>query len=185
MGLVTSKEVAKAIKVDKLGFVGTFIGWVLLKVLRISVANKVYDKHKHKKELPFLNGLLEEFEIEFEIPEDDLKRIPKEGPFITISNHPLGAIDGVLLLKLLVEKRADYKIIANFLLHRIDPMKPYIMPVNPFENHKDSKSSLSGIIVPLSCNCFTMEGACSSVAVMVFDCSCARRHSFLFFLNCL
>jgi len=145
MGLVTSKEIAKAINVDTLGFLGTFIGWVLMKVLRISTANKIYNKHKHKKDLPFLNDLLNEFQIEFEIPEDDLKRIPKNGPFITISNHPLGGIDGVLLLKLLLENRSDYKIIANFLLHRIVPMKPYIMPVNPFENHKDAKSSITGI----------------------------------------
>ena len=51
-----------------------------------------------------------------------------------------------LLLKLLlIEKRADYKIIANFLLHRIEPLKPYVMPVNPFENRKDVKSSVAGI----------------------------------------
>ncbi len=145
MGLVTSKEVAKAIKVDKLGVIGTSIGWLLMKVLRISTANKVYNKHKHLNDLPFLKGLLDEFQIEFEIPEEDLKRIPKDGPFITISNHPLGGIDGILLLRLLVESRPDYKIIANFLLHRIEPLKPYVMPVNPFENHKDAKSSVSGI----------------------------------------
>ncbi|CAM1342731.1 GNAT family N-acyltransferase [Tenacibaculum amylolyticum] len=145
MGLVTSKEVAKAIKVDKLGILGTFIGWLLMQVLRISTANKVYNKHKHLNDLPFLKGLLDEFQIEFEIPEEDFKRIPKEGPFITISNHPLGGIDGILLLRLLVEHRPDYKIIANFLLHRIEPLKPYVMPVNPFENHKDAKSSVAGI----------------------------------------
>ena len=145
MGLVTPKEVAKAIGADKFGVFGTFSGWLLMKVLRISKANEVYNKHKHKKDLPFLNGLLDEFQIEFEIPEEDLKRIPKEGPFITISNHPLGGIDGILLLKLLLEHRADYKIIANFLLHRIEPLKPYVMPVNPFENHKDAKSSVAGV----------------------------------------
>ncbi|WGH74822.1 lysophospholipid acyltransferase family protein [Tenacibaculum tangerinum] len=145
MGLVTPKEVAKAIGADKFGVFGTFSGWLLMKILRISTANEIYNKHKHKKDLPFLNGLLEEFQIEFEIPEEDLKRIPKEGPFITISNHPLGGIDGILLLKLLLEHRTDYKIIANFLLHRIAPLKPYVMPVNPFENHKDAKSSVIGI----------------------------------------
>ncbi|CAM1351958.1 GNAT family N-acyltransferase [Tenacibaculum crassostreae] len=150
MGLVTPKEVAKAIGTDKFGVFGTFSGWLLMKVLRISTANEVYNKHKHKKDLPFLNGLLDEFQIEFEIPEEDLKRIPKEGPFITISNHPLGGIDGILLLKLLLEHRTDYKIIANFLLHRIEPLKPYVMPVNPFENHKDAKSSVAGIKSALS-----------------------------------
>ncbi|CAM1370066.1 putative hemolysin [Tenacibaculum sediminilitoris] len=145
MGLVTPKEIAEAIGADKFGVFGTFSGWLLMKMLRISTANEIYNKHKHKKDLPFLNGLLEEFQIEFEIPEEDLKRIPKEGPFITISNHPLGGIDGILLLKLLLEHRTDYKIIANFLLHRIEPLKPYVMPVNPFENHKDAKSSVVGI----------------------------------------
>jgi len=68
--------------------------------------------------------------------------LPKEGAYITISNHPLGGIDGVLLLKLLVSHRSDFKIIANFLLNRIEPISPYILPVNPFENHKDAKSSI-------------------------------------------
>lgn len=145
MGLVTAKEVAKVINTDKYGFLGTFSGWLLMKVLKISTLNKIYDKHKHLSELEFLNAILDEFQIKFEIPEEDLKRLPKEGPYITVSNHPLGGIDGILLLKLMLEREPNFKIIANFLLHRIAPMKPYIMPVNPFENHKDSKSSVVGI----------------------------------------
>ncbi len=144
MGLVTAKEVAKTINVDRYGLLGTFLGWTLMRVLNISTINKVYDKHKHLEGLDFINALLEEFEIKFEIPEEDLRRIPKEGPFITISNHPLGGVDGMLLLKLLLEHRSDFKIIANFLLHRIEPMKPFIMPVNPFEEHKDVKSNFGG-----------------------------------------
>ena len=145
MALVTSKEIAHVIGLQKLGFFGTFVGWVLLRILRISVINKIYDNNKNKTDLDFLNGVLDDCNINFEIPDEDLKRIPKEGPFITISNHPLGGVDGVLLLKLLVEKRTDYKIIANFLLHRVTPLKPYVMPVNPFEDRKDVKSSLIGI----------------------------------------
>lgn len=145
MSLVNSKEVAKVIKLDKFGVLGTFLGWMLLKTLRISKLNRIYERHKHKKDLEFLDGLLEDFKIDFQIPEKDLDRIPKEGPFITVSNHPLGGIDGILLLKLLAEKRPDYKIIANFLLHRIVPLQKYVMPVNPFEDRKDSKSSVTGI----------------------------------------
>ena len=143
-GLVTAKEVAKAINVDKYGFIGTFLGWLLMKVLKISTLNKIYNRNKHLKDLEFLDGILDEFQIKFEIPEEDMKRLPKEGPYITISNHPLGGIDGILLLKLMIEQRKDFKIIANFLLHRIAPLKPYIMPVNPFENKKDVASSIAG-----------------------------------------
>ncbi len=145
MGLVTAKEVAKAIKTDKYGVLGTFSGWLLMKVLQISTLNKIYNRNKHLNDLEFLNAILDEFQIKFEIPEEDLKRLPKEGPYITISNHPLGGIDGILLLKLMLEREPNFKIIANFLLHRIEPLKPYIMPVNPFENHKDAKSSVIGL----------------------------------------
>ena len=145
MGLVTAKEVAKAIKTDKYGLLGTFSGWLLMKVLKISTLNKIYNRNKHLNDLEFLNAILDEFQIKFEIPEEDLKRLPKEGAYITISNHPLGGIDGLLLLKLMLEREPNFKIIANFLLHRIEPIKPYIMPVNPFENHKDAKSSVIGI----------------------------------------
>jgi putative hemolysin len=145
MSIVTSKEIASVLGMSKYGFFGTFVGWLIMRALSISTINKIYNKHKHKKELDFLNGILGDFQIEFEIPEEDLKRIPKEGPFITISNHPLGGIDGILLLKLLLQERSDFKIIANFLLHRIAPLKPFVMPVNPFERHKDAKSSVAGI----------------------------------------
>lgn len=139
MGLVSAKEVAKAINTDKYGPLGTFSGWLLMKVLKISSLNKIYDRNKHLKDLEFLNSVLDEFQIKFEIPEADLKRLPKDGAYITISNHPLGGIDGILLLKLMLEHEPNFKIIANFLLHRIDPLKKYIMPVNPFENHKGAK----------------------------------------------
>ena len=150
MALVTSKEISKVLGLQKLGFIGTFIGWLLIKVLRISALNRIYNRNKNKSDLDFLNGVLDDCNIEFHVPEEDLKRIPKDGAFITISNHPLGGVDGILLLKLLLEKRADYKIIANFLLHRIEPLKPYVMPVNPFENRKDAKSSVAGIKSALS-----------------------------------
>jgi putative hemolysin len=115
-----------------------------MRTLKISVLNKVYNRNKHLKDVDFLNAILDEFQIKFEIPEEDLKRLPKSGAYITISNHPLGGIDGILLLKLLLERRPDYKIIANFLLNRIEPIRPYIMPVNPFEDKKDVQSSITG-----------------------------------------
>ena len=142
--IVSAKEVAKLIKADGYGFVGTFFGWVILRILKISSINKIYKKNNHLQGLNFMNGILDAFNIHFEIPEEDLKRLPKEGPYITVSNHPLGCIDGVLLLKLMLEQREDFKIIANFLLHRIAPLEPYIMPVNPFEDHQEIKSSMIG-----------------------------------------
>jgi len=150
MGLVSAKEVAKVIGVNRYGFLGTFIGWLLMVVTKITTMNNFYNKNKTLSGTKFLDAILNHYEIDFDIPEEDLKRLPKTGPYITISNHPLGGIDGVLLLKLMLQEREDFKIIANFLLQRIAPLKPFIMPVNPFENHKDAKSSVMGFKTALT-----------------------------------
>ena len=68
MGLVTAKEVAKAINTDKYGIFGTFSGWLLMKVLKISTLNEVYNRNKHLEDLDFLNAILDDLEIKFEIP---------------------------------------------------------------------------------------------------------------------
>ncbi|KZS40122.1 glycerol acyltransferase [Aquimarina aggregata] len=145
MPIVTAREVAMGLKLEKLGFIGTCIGWIFLKITRISRINRDYDKLSHLEGIEYIDKTLDHYGVTFEIPEEDLKRLPKEGAFITISNHPLGGLDGGLLLKLMLEHREDYKIIANFLLNNFEPLQPYIMPVNPFEDRKDAKSSLKGI----------------------------------------
>ena len=126
MSLVNAREVARAIRLDRYGILVTFMGWILMQITRISSINRFYSRHKSLPGPEFLDRILEHYEINFEIPEEDFKRLPKEGPFITISNHPLGGIDGVLLLKLMLEHRQDYKIVANFLLQRIEPLDAYI-----------------------------------------------------------
>ncbi len=144
MGLVTSREVASAIGLAKYGALGRAIGWLLMNMTRISTINSFYESVAHLEGAEFTKAVLEHFEIAYEIPEEDFKRLPKEGPFITISNHPLGAIDGVLLMELMLSQRQDFKIMANFLLERMVPLRPYILPVNPFEGHKTAKSSVTG-----------------------------------------
>ena len=145
MGIVSAKEVAGALKLKKFGFLGTWIGWFILRSTKLSVINREYDKRKNLPATQFVDSILKRFKVDFYIPEEDLKRIPKTGPFITVSNHPLGGIDGMILLKLLLSQRGDYKVIANFLLQRIEPLQPYIMPVNPFDEHKQAKSSMKGL----------------------------------------
>jgi putative hemolysin len=144
MGLVTAKEVAKAINVSKYGYLGTLIAWLLMKVTRISAINSFYDKIAHLDCEAYAQAILEHYEIDYDIPEDDFKRLPKDGSYITISNHPLGGIDGILLMRLLLPLRQDYKIMANFLLERMAPLAPYVLPVNPFEEHKGARSSIAG-----------------------------------------
>ncbi|XOD66867.1 MAG: GNAT family N-acyltransferase [Flavobacteriales bacterium Tduv] len=143
MELITQKEFKEAIGLTRYGKPGDWVSRCLMRFSYLDKINAIYDRYKHISGGDFLTVLLEDFQLRYEIHQEDLKRIPKEGPFITVSNHPLGALDGILLMKILSDIRLDYKVMANFLLNRIEPLQPYIFPVNPFEYQ--SKYSLLGL----------------------------------------
>ena len=63
MGLITAKELAKAVHLDRFGVVGTFAGWGLLHLLRLAPLNRVYDRNKHLQGVAFLEALLQEFKV--------------------------------------------------------------------------------------------------------------------------
>ncbi len=145
MSLVTAKDLAQVLPFKKPKWLAYGTGFILLYLLRLDKLNRFYKKNKHLEGKQFLDKVLTEINARLEVPEEDLKRIPKEGAFITISNHPLGGLDGILLMKLILEKRPDFKVLANFLLGKIEPLSDYFLPVNPFENAKDKKSSFTGL----------------------------------------
>jgi len=124
---------------------GTIIAKTLLQIFNYNKLNKVYSEVHDKNPIVLINLLLDQLDLKYEIPEDDLKNIPADGAFITVSNHPYRGIDSMLLFKLLYEKRRDFKIIASFLLQKIEPLRDIIIPVNTYETSKKLKSSFSGI----------------------------------------
>jgi putative hemolysin len=143
MKILTSKDIEKT---ENLSIPeGTIIAETLLKIFKYNKLNKVYSDFHDKDPIFLVNSILEELEINFDIPEDDLKNIPSEGSFITVSNHPYRGIDSIILFKMIYEKRKDFKIMANFLLQTIEPLKNIIIPLNTFETAKNARSSYSGI----------------------------------------
>jgi len=148
MDLVNPNDISKAIKLKGKGGIQT--SKFLMSILRIRKVNKIYSKIHDLPIDEFLEELVELFRINYEISQEDLDKIPNDGAFITVSNHPYGGLDGVLLLKIILERRPDFKVMANFLLQNIKAMENYFLPVNPFENLKDVKSSFKGIKSALS-----------------------------------
>lgn len=143
MKLVESKDFKKAAGLNTIG--GESIAKLLMYILKISKINRMYTEVANCEGPEFLDALLKKLEIKYEVNPEDIKRIPKEGPFIVVSNHPYGGIDGIILLKILLEARPDFKVLANFLLRRIDPIKEYIFPVDPFESANQTAGSLVGL----------------------------------------
>jgi len=143
MHLVSSKDISKAIHLEKFG--GEVVAKFLMQLLKFNKLNNLYSKTCKKNGIDFVNSVIEHLQFNYEVSDEDLKRIPKDKPFIVVANHPYGGIDALLLSKLFLEIRPDFKAMGNFLLQKIDPIKDMILPINPFEKRKDVKSSFAGI----------------------------------------
>jgi len=127
--LISPSQIAKAIKLDGLGRLGTAVGWGLMHLLSLKKINNIYSRIEHLEGLDFINAIIDELNIDFDIPKEDLKRIPQNGPFITVSNHPLGGIDGILLLKIILEQRKDFKVFSSFILKNTPQLQNYLIEI--------------------------------------------------------
>ncbi|MCB9197099.1 MAG: lysophospholipid acyltransferase family protein [Flavobacteriales bacterium] len=108
------------------------------KTLKINEINQLYSQLPKEDPKQFVDRLLEILGIQVEISKESLDNIPLSGGFISISNHPFGGLDGIILLKIMLDKRPDYLLMANKILSRITPLKDVLIPVNPFDQQEES-----------------------------------------------
>lgn len=102
--------------------------------------NAIEDEHDRD----FVAAVFRNLELELDVDPADRLNIPKDGPVILVANHPYGAIDGLALVHVLGEVRPDLKVMANFLLQQLEPLRDRFIGVNPFEQ-LTSLSSFQGM----------------------------------------
>lgn len=78
----------------------------------------------------FVDRVLERFNISYLVSAREKENIPVQGRVVIVANHPLGTLDGLVLLKLIGEVRKDVRIIANDLLWQFEPLRPLLLPVD-------------------------------------------------------
>ncbi|MEL6649577.1 MAG: lysophospholipid acyltransferase family protein [Bacteroidota bacterium] len=115
----------------------------LMKLTGLDKMNKLYQDALQEKDVDFVEALFEKQGIQLEISGKGLNKLPKEGGFITISNHPFGFWDGLALLKLMRSARPEFKVLANFLLEQIEPINDRFISLNPFD--QDDKTNIKGL----------------------------------------
>lgn len=147
MNLFDKDEFKKATNL-KVG--GESIAKLLMFLLRLNKLNKLYTRVADKKGVEFLDATLDILQVKFEINPEELKRIPKTGPFIAVSNHPYGGLDGILSIKMMAGVRPDYKNLGNYLIQKIPQLNEFIIPVDPFEGNSNRSNSVAGIKVALN-----------------------------------
>lgn len=92
----------------------------------------------------FIEALFAHLDLRLEVDPADLERVPAEGGVAIVANHPYGAIDGLALLHVLRDRRPDLKVMANFMLQQLEPLRDRFIGVNPFEQIT-TRSSFQGM----------------------------------------
>ena len=110
----------------------------VLHLLKLDAIEELNERCSIHKGAEFARAVIEAVGAAYSVnglPRDEAlekfrSRIP-EGPFITISNHPIGSLDGLALIDFIGHLRDDYKFMVNELLSRFEALRGSLVSVNP------------------------------------------------------
>ncbi len=116
----------------------------LLKFLSV---DKVNDVHRRNCDTPgpeFVKRMLiDDFKIKLKIDKEQVLDHLPEGAFVTVSNHPLGALDGIALIYMITRRRPEYKVMVNMILNKISAMRPNFIAVDAWASNDSAKRAVS------------------------------------------
>lgn len=104
--------------------------FMLRKLIRENEINDFLHENADATGFEFIDRVLDYFNFSYTMSNKDRMNIPSSGRVLIVANHPLGALDGLTLLKAIGEVRRDVKIVANDLLMNFDPLKNLFLPVD-------------------------------------------------------
>ena len=119
------------------------VNW-LLHFLQVDEVNAVHARSCDTPGPEFVRRMLiDDFKIKLRIDnEQELDHLP-EGAFITVSNHPFGALDGITLIYLISQRRPQYKVMVNMILNKITAMRPNFIAVDQTASDDPAKKAVS------------------------------------------
>ena len=130
---------------------GHILANCLMKLFAVDKVCELYDNNEEYLGVDFAHHILQDIGVNYTvIGSEFLEELPK-GAFITISNHPYGSIDGIMLIDLIGRYRPDFKVLVNQFLGYIKRLEPNFIKVVPTGKQKEGikKESLRGIMQSL------------------------------------
>ena len=153
MELISIRELEAASPLFR-GKAGNALARGLKRVLGVSEVERRIDGFERFRGPDFARKINEEAGLSYMVnglPREEamehFRSLLPEGPFITISNHTMGALDGISLIDFIGHLRGDYKFMVNELLGRFEPLGENLICVTPNGNSTAAPTarSLSGI----------------------------------------
>lgn len=115
----------------------------LERLLCFGALNRYYQRVQDAPEGgDFSTKVLDALNISFELSEEERDRIPREGPCVVVANHPLGAVDGIILLSMLRAVRPDVKLMTNFVIGVIPELAETAIYADPFGSSSSVRSNI-------------------------------------------
>lgn len=111
--------------------------------LCLDKVNEVHSRGFDHPGPPFVKFLLEDFNIKLRIDNEQVLDNLPEGAFVTVSNHPFGALDGIALIHLIAQRRPEYKVMVNMVLNHITAMRPNFIAVDQSQSDDPAKRAVS------------------------------------------
>lgn len=116
----------------------------LRKIIHEDKINTFLEENSHLMGFEFVDAILEYFNFDITISQNQIENIPTNGSVVIVANHPLGALDGLCLLKLIGNVRKDVKIVANDFLAQFSQLSSLMLKVNNF-NQLQMKEDIKAI----------------------------------------
>lgn len=88
-------------------------------------------------------GMLHDLNITLDIDGKEVLDNLPEGAFITVSNHPFGALDGIALISMIASRRPGFKVMVNMVLNLITGMRPHFIAVDALASDDPAKQAVS------------------------------------------
>lgn len=119
------------------------VDWAL-RFIAMDKVNFVHGKFCDQLGVDFAKALAEQ-EYKWKLTTDNYQVLEqfKTGPFITVSNHPIGSYDGIILLYLVGLVRRDYKVMVNLILNNLQAMQPGFIAVDPQKSDDPEKRKIT------------------------------------------
>lgn len=116
-------------RVTPFGVGESFVEWVT----GLAKLDRLYQQRpSHQTNFEFMRYTLDILGINYSIAKGGVDTIPQNGPVVIVANHPLGAIEGVVLADLVGRVRTDVKVLANQLLKRLPEIRDLFIGVDVF-----------------------------------------------------
>ncbi len=113
------------------GKLGPFFARLFLHLFGVERVNKLYSELYQLRGTDFTKAWLERLNVTYVVQNGELLNKLPEGAFVTVSNHPFGGIDGVILVDLMAKHRDDYKFMVNSILLHVETMSDHFVGVKP------------------------------------------------------